>query len=135
MDLVATYAPLLQAISRIGCFFAGCCYGQPTLHSWAISSVECVSTHPTQLYSAASLALLFLVMYAIRRIQLAPGQQFCIYLFFMSLERFVVDFWRADQEFTSIITTFSVAQITALFLAATAVGSIIYISLYDRRQS
>src|SRR5438477_8730331 len=34
-DLVALYAPLLQAIARLGCFTAGCCYGTLT-HSFLL---------------------------------------------------------------------------------------------------
>jgi phosphatidylglycerol---prolipoprotein diacylglyceryl transferase len=59
LDRVALYGPLLQGISRIGCFLAGCCYGKQTLLPWAItySNPECmaplgIALHPTQLYSA-----------------------------------------------------------------------------------
>src|ERR1700730_16604302 len=34
LDLLAIYSPLLQSISRIGCFLAGCCYGLPTEQPW-----------------------------------------------------------------------------------------------------
>lgn len=36
LDLVSIYAPLLQSISRIGCFFAGCCFGVVTHAPWVI---------------------------------------------------------------------------------------------------
>ena len=105
LDIIATYAPLLQSISRIGCFFAGCCFGVPTTKPWAIVYTDTgsiaplyVCLHPTQLYSAALLLLIFSFMYFIGRTWLKkPGQQACTYFFAMALERFMVDFWRGDR--------------------------------------
>ena len=40
-DLWAPAAAIGQAIGRIGCFMAGCCYGEPTDLNWGV-----VFTHP-----------------------------------------------------------------------------------------
>jgi phosphatidylglycerol---prolipoprotein diacylglyceryl transferase len=69
-DLIALHAPLLQSLSRIGCFFAGCCYGKTT-DLWCgvtYSDTESMAPlymklHPTQLYSAVALLLIFLIQY------------------------------------------------------------------------
>lgn len=104
-DLIAIYAPLLQAISRIGCFYAGCCYGLPCFNKWAIiyTDPDCYAPlhtfiHPTQLYSAGLLAILFLILFLyVRHKKMSPGFILNIYIFCIALERFLIDFWRADR--------------------------------------
>ena len=58
-DVAALYAPLIQAIGRIGCFLTGCCYGCPTDVVWGITYINPsvlaplnIQIHPTQLYSS-----------------------------------------------------------------------------------
>ncbi len=105
LDLVGTYAPLMQSIARIGCFCAGCCHGYPTHVPWAITythpdsyAILGVPCHPTQLYSSFSLLLLFLLLrFVIRYIAIKPGQLFAAYLIGSSAERFFNDFWRAEH--------------------------------------
>lgn len=104
-DLVAIYAPLLQSIARLGCFTAGCCYGKATQSFFAViyTNPETfapwgIALHPTQLYSSLALFLIFLFMYFIgQRIFKKTGELFAMYLMFVSLERFFIDFWRDDR--------------------------------------
>lgn len=126
LDLVAIYAPLLQAIARLGCFMAGCCYGLPTNHWWGVrythpdiyipSELKCLKLHPTQIYSALILFIVFLLMYnLISKYFKKPGQLIAIYLMLSSLERFLVDYLRADQEFCMAISKLlSIHQMIAL---------------------
>lgn len=135
-DLCATYAALLQAISRIGCFFAGCCYGIETTVPWAIvyhdiradAPVD-VSIHPTQLYSAFLLFVIFLIVrFGVRRIATAPGQLLFTFLILSGAERFIVDFWRADREFFTFdhLHFLSIHQYISLGLAlCSTIGLII----------
>ena len=74
-DLGATWIPLGHVFGRLGCWFAGCCWGAPTDAAWGVTfpadSVawlaaeiprdgdHTVPLHPVQLYESASLALLF----------------------------------------------------------------------------
>src|SRR5205085_7262758 len=58
-DLMSIYAPLFQSIARLGCLFAGCCYGKPThffLHIIYTNKDTIApynsALHPTQLYSS-----------------------------------------------------------------------------------
>ena len=108
LDCVALYAPLLQSISRIGCFLAGCCYGKETLVSWAITYTnhECMAPlniplHPTQLYSALALGLIFCFLYFMQRFIKRDGQLLALYLILMGFERFFIDFFRDDQTYFS----------------------------------
>lgn len=128
LDVCALYAPLLQAFGRIGCFFAGCCYGIPFAQE-STSSMLCSAFHPTQLYSAGLLFLLFLVMQYSARYRgcLKPGILFGFYLLCISAERFIVDFWRADRRMITAALSFH--QIIALVLmgiAALLMGWFLY---------
>ena len=107
LDLIAIYAPLLQSISRIGCFLAGCCYGKPTSVAWAVTYYHEACTaplhiplHPTQLYSA----LLLFGIFCLLKFLLAPickknGQLVSLYILFMATERYITDLFRGDQSF------------------------------------
>lgn len=135
-DLVALFAPLLQSISRLGCFFAGCCYGKATTLPWAITYTEptalapCnVSLHPTQLYSSLTLLGIFLCMYSfVQKKAKKPGQLLASYLLLVSAERFVVDFFRADREFSTLSATLSIHQLLALVIIVCALFALIVIN-------
>ena len=119
-DFVSIYAPLCQSIARLGCFAAGCCYGMTTKSISAVIYTNPnslapygIPIHPTQLYSSATLFTIFLFMYFIgQRICKKNGQLFSLYLTLASLERFFVDFWRADRIMTTHYVSFH--QIIAL---------------------
>ena len=54
-DAIAPAALVALGIGRIGCFVAGCCYGQPADLPWSVVFPELgpPARHPLQLYSAA----------------------------------------------------------------------------------
>lgn len=142
MDLMGLYAPLLQAISRLGCFFAGCCYGKPTDVPWGViyrtedtlAPTFC-KIHPTQLYMACGDLLIFLTLYFIgQRYFKRPGQLLCVYLVLTSLNRFLVDFWRDDQEFLplQLARIFSLHQWIALGIIISSMACFIIITRKDR---
>ena len=118
-DRAVMYVPLTFAISRLGCFFAGCCYGIPTSCFTAVMYTDpdslaplYESLHPTQLYSASLEFLLFIFMFTIGQKKLKKtGQLFGTYFILMGIERFVVDFLRGDR--TLIFDSFSFSQIAA----------------------
>ena len=128
LDLASVYTPLLQAISRIGCFIAGCCYGQPTTAWWA---VWCL-LHPTQLYSAFLLFCIFIFMLIARRYFTRPGAMTCLYLILVNAQRFLVDFWRADREFFSTFYFLSIHQIICSILLVLGLFGLIL--LYGKKK-
>jgi phosphatidylglycerol:prolipoprotein diacylglycerol transferase len=130
LDIFALYAPLFESICRLGCFFAGCCFGKATSVIWAITYTDPesaaplnIALHPTQLYaSLTSLIVFFFIYYGLQRIVSRPGQLLAAYLVCTSIERFTIDFLRADQEFFSwpLAHFFSIHQWIALGIAACA---------------
>lgn len=144
-DLASIYAPLMHSISRVGCFMAGCCYGLPSNVKWALEyshpdvlvekKLMHIPLHPTQLYSSTLLFLIFLSMYFVfQNIFKKPGQLTCIYLMLASLERFTVDFYRADREYFNIklISYFSIQQYLSLAIFLSALLFFIYLNLKNR---
>ncbi len=107
-DLIAIYAPLMQAISRIGCFLAGCCYGKvagPNIF-WSVIFTNPdslaplnIPLHPTQLYLSLASFLIFLIILSIsKKFKYKNGQILFTYLILESISRFTIHFWRADQD-------------------------------------
>ncbi len=121
-DLVAIYAPLLQSIARLGCFTAGCCYGIPTNSIFGVIytnpetlAAYGIAVHPTQLYSSVMLFIIFLFMYFVgQRIFKKTGELFAMYLMLAAIERFFVDFLRAER--IMINTYLSFYQLVALII-------------------
>jgi phosphatidylglycerol---prolipoprotein diacylglyceryl transferase len=128
-DAFAPGLALGHSIGRIGCFTAGCCWGQPTHLPWAVTfhsprASELVGVplgialHPTQLYEAIAEALIFVFLY--RRFGKAhrPGAIIGWYLMLYSTVRFLVEFLRAHDQVNPFGGPFSASQWIALGLIA-----------------
>ncbi len=63
-DYVLPFCLFAQAFTRVGCFFAPCCYGRTTKVPWGVvfASVSPDLRHPTQLYSMFALIIIFVLM-------------------------------------------------------------------------
>ena len=128
-DAFAPSVAIGQAFGRIGCFFAGCCYGCSTDVPWAVTfthpqslAERGIPLHPTQLYTAAALIVLFLILYGLRNRTWFTGQLACLYLVLHSVVRFFMEFLRADERLYAGGLAISVTQIisVALFLVGVA---------------
>ncbi|NIW36064.1 MAG: hypothetical protein GWN32_05895 [Gemmatimonadetes bacterium] len=131
-DALAVALPLGHAIGHIGCFFSGDSYGLPSSLPWAVSfprgappstagflraefgvelpaaipDAALIRVHPTMLYSAAALLLIFALLWHLRRRPRPAGWLFGIYLVSSGIERFLVEFVRAkDDRFLGGLTT------------------------------
>ena len=108
-DVFAPGIALGQAIGRIGCFSAGCCWGLAAHVPWAVTfhnpqAAELtgvplgIPLHPTQLYESVADALIFLFLYLrIGRTHTA-GAIFGWYLALYSAARFVIEFFRFHEQ-------------------------------------
>lgn len=144
LDRIALYTPLLQSISRFGCFFAGCCFGKKTNLPWAIIYENYdslaplhVKLHPTQIYSSLFLACSFVLLVFFNRYYRykKPGQILALYIMLISLDRFLIDFLRGDQEFFSkpgIFGNLSIQQALALCLFLAALILISFTTIYKK---
>jgi phosphatidylglycerol:prolipoprotein diacylglycerol transferase len=97
MDLAAPYVALGQSIGRIGCFFNGCCYGKPA--AWGIYFPQHhARLYPTQLFETLALFIIFMILKKAQMRPHQPGFVFVLYLWLAAIERFVVEFYRADHD-------------------------------------
>jgi phosphatidylglycerol:prolipoprotein diacylglycerol transferase len=127
LDRVSIYAPLVQSFGRLGCFFAGCCYGVHSNSWWSVTythplhmAPQFVPLHPAQLYSVVILFLIFLFLYfVLQKKSKTSGMLIFSYLFLVSMERFLIDFIRWDRLFfeSEKFSYFSIHQWIALAVA------------------
>jgi phosphatidylglycerol:prolipoprotein diacylglycerol transferase len=126
-DLLAPSIALGQTLGRLGCFFAGCCYGLPTKVPWACTFKDenslaplGVALHPTQLYESATMFGIFIALIAMRRSKRFQGKIFWYYLLFYSIGRFLLEFYRGDPRGWAISGVLSTAQAIGIPLALLA---------------
>jgi phosphatidylglycerol:prolipoprotein diacylglycerol transferase len=88
-----------EAIGRLGCFFAGCCYGKLANVPWAVED-HGAFRHPTQLYSAlAALATLAVIAWLERRGALPANGIFYVQGALLCAFRFAIEFYRDVPEY------------------------------------
>ncbi len=127
LDLAAPYAALGQSIGRIGCFLNGCCYGKPV--SWGIYfPTHGARLYPTQLFEMAGLFIIFLVLKAAQKKPHLAGFIFVFYLWLAAIERFVVEFFRADHDILWLVL--SLTQFVALGVFA---AGLILMKVFKKR--
>ncbi len=124
-DVFACSIPAFHMFGRIGCFFAGCCYGIPFERGIAgrvISSGGKENIHrlPIQLIEAVCLLILFIVLVTLFVKSKFCGRLMSIYLLSYSVLRFILEFFRGDEirgrflifstsQWISLITVISVS--------------------------
>jgi phosphatidylglycerol:prolipoprotein diacylglycerol transferase len=152
-DIIAPSVALGYAITRVGCFLNGCCYGEVCNLPWGVSGwdpftgagrysaqiffaalfgtgevPEAIKLHPTQLYAAGISLIFFVVLLIIWRRRVFDGMVFWSYVGLYALYRFGIEFVRADNK--EIFLGLSVPQIMSV--AAFAVAVIVLIDLGRR---
>ncbi|GMO64544.1 MAG: prolipoprotein diacylglyceryl transferase [Endomicrobiia bacterium] len=124
-DFFAPALALGHAIGRIGCFFAGCCYGKASNLPFAVMftdkyslAVRGVNLHPTQLYESITNFLLFIFLHFYSKKNSkskVPGVSLAIYLVSYAIARFIIEFFR-DDCMGMYCFGFSISQIISIFL-------------------
>jgi phosphatidylglycerol:prolipoprotein diacylglycerol transferase len=147
-DLAAPGIALGQALGRLGCFSAGCCYGKPTDMAWGITFTSQYAhdnvgvplntpLHPTQLYeSIGALCLFLFLMWRLSRKHFT-GQILLEYLIFYALLRFVIEFYRYDDRGFVLYGLLSTSQFIAIliFLGSAAVYGFLLLRSRKARQN
>lgn len=122
IDLFATVVPVNQALGRIGCLLAGCCYGIRYDGPFALEFPDgCIApAHiglwPTQPVMAAGNFVIFIIQ-LIRYLQGSDkckrGTPTALYLMLYSAGRFAIEFVRNDDR--GAVGVLSTSQFIALF--------------------
>jgi phosphatidylglycerol---prolipoprotein diacylglyceryl transferase len=122
LDVFAPGVAIGQAIGRLGCFAAGCCWGRECNLPWGVrfrsdfaAPVPLDKTlHPVQLYESAADLLIFAILYKQASRAHRPGQVIGWYLVLYSTARFAIEFFRVHEQ--SLVGPFSLTQWIALGL-------------------
>jgi phosphatidylglycerol:prolipoprotein diacylglycerol transferase len=106
LDVMAVVTCIVHGFGRVGCFMAGCCYGLPTdgflsvVFSNPICQAEPLHTplYPTQLFEAAFIFSILIVLLVLKKKKKFDGQLFLIYLMVYAVGRGVLEMFRGDVE-------------------------------------
>lgn len=121
-DLMMPSVALAQAFGRLGCFFAGCCYGRETesfigiafSHSdYAPNGVKLI---PTQLFSSAGMFVIAGILFWYKKEKRPKAKVGALYLILYSIGRFTIEFFRNDYR--GEIGIFSTSQFISFFVLA-----------------
>lgn len=105
MDICAPGGAIGLFIGRMGCFFAGCCWGRPSSVPWAVafnapetlSSSGNIRVHPTQVYEALFGLFVFFFLNHRFKNRKYKGQIFLEAITLYSFARFGIEFFRGDD--------------------------------------
>ena len=136
-DIFAPSLAIGQAVGRLGCLSAGCCYGQPSDLPWAVTFLNPnslaplgIPLHPTQLYSSLGDFIIFLILLIISRRKKFDGQIFLLYVILYAILRFGLEFLRDDPRGPLLLNILTVSQFVSVILLI--VGLVVYGRLKSR---
>ena len=117
---------IAHAFGRLGCFFAGCCYGRPTDAWFGIAcadhpSLIGVKVIPTQLFEMIFLLVLGGVM-ALLYFKFKFNYNFAVYAVTYGIWRFVLEFFRDDDRGQFLGTAVSPSQFWCILMVILGVG-------------
>ena len=99
-DSFAVPVAAAVAIGRLGCFVAGCCYGTPTALPWGVvfPNVDSQPRHPTQIYEFLFHTMMAVILFALWRRRIFPGQLIKLYILSYVAYRFITEFIRPEPQ-------------------------------------
>lgn len=144
---------IAHAFGRLGCFFAGCCYGSvtdsflgvrfpvgspPALAHPAYDETGAVigslPVHPTQLYEAAFLFLLF-ALFAVLYFKFKFRETLPVYLVAYGIFRFLIEYIRDDDR-GAFVAGMSPSQFWSVVMVVVGIGVYFLLRyLYARRDA
>lgn len=115
MDIMAISTLIAHFFGRLGCFFAGCCYGKPTHYFFGINfpMTNGEKVIPTQLIEAISLLVIGVILFKSKESNFYKGRIFLWYLILYAVVRFFLEFLRGDFRGT-VFHYLSQAQFIAI---------------------
>ena len=137
-DVFAPGVALGHVVGRMGCFFAGCCWGRETDVPWAITFTDPyaaanvgtplnVPLHPTQLYEAGAEGLILLLLLSTeKKGSKYPGRTFWLYMLLYAVSRFIIEFYRNDPR--GVVLMFSTSQFISIVLAPLALVMLVVLA-------
>lgn len=134
LAMVPCAITVAHGFGRVGCFFAGCCYGVQTDCFLGVKFPNVIGrVHPTQLYEAAFLFLLFgLLSYLLLRRGFRHGMS--VYLVAYGIFRFCLEYLRGDHR-GELVGGISPSQFWSLGLILLGIGLFFLVRYLDQRNA
>jgi phosphatidylglycerol:prolipoprotein diacylglycerol transferase len=106
LDALTVGLALGQMFGRVGCLLGGCCFGRPTGGAFGVRlyganvppSLRGVPLHPTQLYEAVGMLVLFCGLLWLHRRRAFDGQVFLVFFIAYPVLRSFIEFFRGDAS-------------------------------------
>jgi phosphatidylglycerol:prolipoprotein diacylglycerol transferase len=122
VDIAAACIPLFHFWGRLGCFFAGCCYGRETRSAFSVlytnhieDEIVTVSRVPVQLIEAFLNVIIFAVMMILLFRQKFKGRLLIVYLFMYATMRIILELFRGDLA-RGVLHGISFSQIVSVII-------------------
>jgi phosphatidylglycerol:prolipoprotein diacylglycerol transferase len=140
LDVLVPSVALGQAIGRVGCLLAGCCWGSRCDLPWALTYTDPVAAanvgtplnvalHPFPAYAAIVNLCLYLLLEAMYARRPAPGRVFASYLVGYGVARFLLEFVRGDASRGFVFNgALSTSQLIASILVVLGIAIHVWIS-------
>jgi len=135
LDIITPAIPLFHFFGRIGCFFAGCCFGIESSFGFTFShsiieEANGINRFPVQLLEAFINLLLFIVLDFFRRKNFFIKNIIYIYLLLYSVARFFIEFLRGD-EYRGFVFALSTSQFISILVFCFTVLKIYSLSKHN----
>lgn len=140
MDISSVGLYLGLSIGRIGCFFAGCCYGMPTKsvlgvvfnHPESLAPIG-VKLLPTQLFESFYSFLIFLILHFFLIKNILKKRLFFLGGMIYAVFRFINEFFRGDNKDTLLYNIFSPAQVISIVVFILFLALFFYITKWKEK--
>ncbi|OXB25391.1 prolipoprotein diacylglyceryl transferase [Flavobacterium tructae] len=131
LDKMAIGVPVTGAFIRFGNFMNSEIYGKPTDGNWGVvfQRDDLIPRHPTQLYEAFAYLLIFVIlltMYKSEKIRKADGLIFGYFLMLLFLARFIIEFFKENQEAFENSMPINMGQILSIPFILIGLGLIVW---------
>lgn len=137
LDLAAPSIPFIHGFGRLGCFFAGCCYGIPykgignVIFHNSIAAPNEVALLPVQLVESGINFIAAFLLFAYAKPSRKSGKVIGAYIIYYSLLRFLMEFFRGDGV-RGFLFHISTSQWISLFILPVGVLLFIgYVPFYN----
>lgn len=99
------------AVGRLGCLYAGCCFGIASQLPWAVDFGDGVARHPTQLYEAVFHASAAFVLHRLGAAGRFERQRVKLYIISYCVYRFVTELIRPEPHLSLGLTLYQWATL------------------------
>ena len=141
LDILTPSIAIGQGIGRLGCFFAGCCFGKETTLPWAVtfSHPESlarlgVPLHPFQLYASINAFSIFFILTIAKRYKRFDGFILWLYVLLYAITRTILEVFRGDERGLMFLQSISSSQFVGIILGMISVFMLFYLGTRHQKR-